>query len=181
MIEIKCPNEFIDIMPYYAAYHRYYWIEQIDLMYSQYHGLSRKRLQTWLDDKRKVFDSIMKYAEERNQFNLSYISLCILLSPVLTPLPSSLLLPLPSPPPPPLSRFLDISWLIQFHVRRLENEFHQSTCKQINMKANLNDFINNTKIEKRRKFYNKDNKSNMKGKDFKNKYARKLKKTIKRY
>ena len=49
------------------------------------------------------------------------------------------------------------------------------------MKANLNDFINNTKIEKRRKFYNKDNKSNMKGKDFKNKYARKLKKTIKRY
>ena len=67
LIEINCPREFIDIMPYNTVDYTYkYWIEQIDLEYSQYYYLSIKKLQTWLNSKKKMFDSIMQYAEKRD-------------------------------------------------------------------------------------------------------------------
>ncbi|RIA89832.1 hypothetical protein C1645_824228 [Glomus cerebriforme] len=66
---INCPRKFIDIIPFihsgYIYCKRYYWKDQIVFEYSQYYGLSKKSKKFWLDNKKRMFDSIMNYAEQR--------------------------------------------------------------------------------------------------------------------
>jgi len=173
---------------------RYYWIEQIDLEYSQYYGLlkRRKKLKFWLNDKKKLFDSIMEYVGQRelrefteSQKTLYYwfypyypfshpLHICrdsflLFISPKSTPQI------IPPPPYPPLSRFFlkDTLQLIQYHIQRLKNETHQST---FNAKARLdsaNNYLDKTKKKKNKRERELNNKFNMqvKGKNFENKFA----------
>jgi hypothetical protein len=197
LVEINCPFEFIDVMPYSSAGYifceYYYWIEQIDLAYSQYYGLSETNQQSWLRDKRLTLDSIMKYVNKRkrklrrNGWYLRYHRLRLYSSPpnpirfILPPLSP----PITSPPPPPLSRFLDLSQIIQFHIQRLENHstYQQMEIVEVDSEINChkndkpNNFISNAKKSKKNKrgtkIYDKCNKFNMKGKHSKNKFAHK--------
>ncbi|CAG8523898.1 4588_t:CDS:2 [Funneliformis caledonium] len=63
------PQELIDIMPFYNKYgDKYYWKEQLDLELNQYTSISHGRLsnlKSWLDDKKNIFDSRMKYAQTK--------------------------------------------------------------------------------------------------------------------
>ncbi|GBC09503.1 hypothetical protein RclHR1_08910007 [Rhizophagus clarus] len=125
IMKIKCPLEFINIMPCahvgYFFCEKYYWKEQVDLAYSQYYGLSKKRKKNWLKDKKQEFDSIMNYVRQRElrkekarYFQGHFLSpytywdtMDDLLYFYSQPSLSYPLFPsLPSPPPsPPLSRF----------------------------------------------------------------------------
>ena len=72
--KVKRPVEFLNVMPYNNKYYRrklkkHYWIKQIDFEYSQYCGLSGTNLQSWLDDKKRILDSIKKFARERENRN----------------------------------------------------------------------------------------------------------------
>jgi hypothetical protein len=58
-------------MPYIIKYDRrkrkrYYWIEQIDFEYSQYCDLSETNSQSWLDDKKRIFNSVNKFIGKRS-------------------------------------------------------------------------------------------------------------------
>ncbi|CAG8737091.1 7138_t:CDS:2 [Funneliformis caledonium] len=75
----KYPKELrdiLDIIPYYDGVDmKYYWMGQISFELYQYLSFLRNdlsNLQSWLNDKKHVFDSIMKYAEaeaaEENQY-----------------------------------------------------------------------------------------------------------------
>ncbi|CAG8722089.1 516_t:CDS:1, partial [Funneliformis mosseae] len=57
-------------MPFINEYgDKYYWKEQLDFEYDQYTVFSHNRsnLQSWLDDKKNTFDSIMKYAKDKQE------------------------------------------------------------------------------------------------------------------
>jgi hypothetical protein len=43
----------------------YYWKKQLDIMYSQYCNLSGENKQCWLDNKKRMLDSKLKYVEQR--------------------------------------------------------------------------------------------------------------------
>ncbi|CAG8665653.1 1766_t:CDS:2 [Funneliformis mosseae] len=73
----KYPKELrdiFDIIPYYDGVDmKYYWMGQISFELYQYLSFLRNdlsNLQSWLNDKKHVFNSIMKYAEaaEENQY-----------------------------------------------------------------------------------------------------------------
>ena len=52
-------------MPYvYCSYigDNKYWKEQIEMAYSQYKGLSNENLKSWLDDQKRMSNSLMKCA-----------------------------------------------------------------------------------------------------------------------
>ena len=80
--KVKRPVEFLNVMPYNNKYYRrklkkHYWIKQIDFEYSQYCGLSGTNLQSWLDDKKRILDSIKKFARERENRNSTRRRRCI--------------------------------------------------------------------------------------------------------
>ncbi len=67
------------IIPYYGTnYGKYYWIKQIDSELSQYlsfsrYVLSKEKLQSWLDYKKNMFDSVMEYTSAKQyKLNRSY-------------------------------------------------------------------------------------------------------------
>ena len=73
--KVKRPAEFLNVMPYNNKYYRrksrkHYWIKQIDFEYSQYCGLSETNLQSWLDDKKRIFDSVKKFVRKREEGNI---------------------------------------------------------------------------------------------------------------
>ena len=60
-----------------AGRDKYFWIEQIDLEYRQYFDLLKKRknkkkLKSWLDNKKQMFDSIMEYDYDHKKQNRSF-------------------------------------------------------------------------------------------------------------
>jgi hypothetical protein len=63
--ENKYPYKFLSIIPCVRVHKLHYWKEQIGFVYSQYHGLSGENLQSWLDDKKYMLDSLMEYVEQR--------------------------------------------------------------------------------------------------------------------
>ncbi|CAB4391048.1 unnamed protein product [Rhizophagus irregularis] len=191
-LKMKYPSEFTNIMPYTDyGIGNYYWIEQIDLAYSQYNNLSKENLQSWLNDKKRTFDSIMEYAELRklneeklNRFPFSFDSLPIFSETLFN------------------RDFRDFSsdwigrinqiyrsmcWvcenctnndienvqqLVQFHIQRLENQ-PTCCCSQTNIKVGLqlkNNYHKNSNESKRNNYIKtRNNKSNMKGKNFRKK------------
>ena len=55
-------------MPYtHYDNNKYYWMEQIDFAYSQYCGLSKENLQSWLDGKKHMSRSIMSYVRRQQR------------------------------------------------------------------------------------------------------------------
>ncbi|CAG8573846.1 2122_t:CDS:2 [Funneliformis mosseae] len=57
-------------MPFINEYgDKYYWKEQLDFEHEQYTVFSHNRsnLQSWLDDKKNTFDSLMKYAKNKQE------------------------------------------------------------------------------------------------------------------
>lgn len=123
IIKIKCPIEFVNIMPCthtgYFFCKKYYWKEKVDLAYSQYYGLFRKEKKIWLDDKKQVFDSIINYVRQRElrkseekektrYYLLSPHAYCDIIEDdfsFLYSFYSRRSLSAPPPPSPPLSRF----------------------------------------------------------------------------
>src|SRR5437763_457821 len=62
------PQELLNVMPCTYVYifcRRYYWKKQIEIAHSQYKGFSNENLQSWLDDKKRMSNSLMNYAEQR--------------------------------------------------------------------------------------------------------------------
>jgi hypothetical protein len=205
IIGIECPKEFVDIMPYthtgFIICNKYYWIEQIDLAYYQYYGLSEKKKKIWLDNSRHIFDSTMNYVRQRHLrefegreklgdylYFYPHLSHCCYLFPlhIITPSRPSRL------PLPPLSRYfvktpLTTSNLLQFHIQRLENEPHQSSFNARIRLNSVNNFLENSNEQKRDNFINIKKKKDkrelnnnfnnfnmkMKGKNFKNKFSHK--------
>ncbi|UZO21587.1 uncharacterized protein OCT59_013974 [Rhizophagus irregularis] len=123
IIKIKCPLEFVNIMPCthtgYFFCKKYYWKEQVDLAYSQYYGLLRKEKKIWLDGKKQVFDSIINYirrrelrkSEEKEKTKYHFLSPHTYCDTIeddfsfLYSFYSRRSLSAPPPPSPPLSRF----------------------------------------------------------------------------
>src|SRR5687767_10545448 len=70
----KYPQELLDVMPYYSYYNKYgtiyYWTEQLYPELNQYSTFFRpkkklrKKFKSWLDDKKKTFDSVMEFAKQ---------------------------------------------------------------------------------------------------------------------
>ncbi|GBC04827.1 hypothetical protein RclHR1_00590013 [Rhizophagus clarus] len=189
LMSINCPKEFIEIMPYthvgLIVCSKYYWIEQLDFAYFQYHSLSKSEKKIWLKNKKRVFDSIMNYVKQRelreyreksffrNWFFFPH-NCDMLLENTRSSSSSSL------PPSPPLFRFFakDLPQLIHYHIQRLESEPSKSTFG-----IKLHDYKNSNerKRDKRVNFIktrkmgekeprNKFNRCNMKGKNFKFSY-----------
>lgn len=183
-LKMKYPSEFINIMPYTDyGIGNYYWIEQIDLAYSQYNNLSKENLQSWLNVKKRMFDSIMEYAELRklneeklNRFPFSFDSLPIFSEPLFDRYFSDLI--------GRINRIYEsICWvcenctnndienvqqLVQFHIQRLENQ-PTCCCSQTNIKVGLqlkNSYHKNHKNSKRNNYIKTRNK---KGKNFRKK------------
>lgn len=125
--EIKYSYKFLSIMPCVRVHKLHYWKEQIDFVYSQYCGLSRENLQTWLDDRKHMLDSLIKYVEQReskkanfrHEFEVDHSNILNFFSSLPQPLPSD-------PPSHPL-RFPP-----RQIVRRLKNN---------------NEEINNNKVD----------------------------------
>src|SRR5581483_6916051 len=96
-------------MPYvYIKYEKYYWIDQIELAYSQYFQCYNFK-ESWLDNRKHKSDSIMKYvrrreSKERTRSNRLYLlpSLFRLRLPPCSPCLSYL-------PHPPLFKLLNDS------------------------------------------------------------------------
>ena len=68
-------------MPYSNKHYRrkpgkHYWIKQIDFEYSQYCGLSGTNLRSWLDDKKRIFDSVKEFVRKREERNKHKVSCC---------------------------------------------------------------------------------------------------------
>jgi hypothetical protein len=60
-------------MPYINKFYRrkkrrHYWIEQINFEYSKYCDLSETNLQSWLDDKKRILDSVNKFLYRNLKF-----------------------------------------------------------------------------------------------------------------
>ncbi|CAB4391039.1 unnamed protein product [Rhizophagus irregularis] len=184
LIDIECPSEFVDIMPYthtgFTICNKYYWKEQLDSAYSQYYGLSKKKKEIWLNNKKQIFDSIMNYVnkrelreiEEREKLDVYF---CFYHHPHLfhtcCDLHYSLLnLRIQTPtrpsrpsrsPLPPLSRFFvkkikdtpsAIPKFLQFHIQRLENVSHQSSSNASIRLNSVNNFLENSNEQKRDNF-----------------------------
>jgi hypothetical protein len=173
---MKYPTEFINIMPYINyGIGDYYWTEQIVLAYSQYNNLSKENLQSWLNDKKRTFDSIMEYVERRKPSEeISYLfpmffdrdfsdwrrirriyeSTCLICENW-------------------VSNDIENVQLFQFHIQRLENQL-TCCCSQANIKKDRlhikNNYHKNSNGSKRCNYIkSKNNKFNVKGKNFKNK------------
>ncbi|CAB4410888.1 unnamed protein product [Rhizophagus irregularis] len=114
--EVRCCEKcFLEktssIMPCVRVHKLHYWKEQIDLLYSQYCGLSRENLQTWLDDKKRMLDSLIKYVEQReskeanfrHEFEVDHSNILNFFSSLPQPLPSD---PPSRPPPRKIARRL---------------------------------------------------------------------------
>jgi hypothetical protein len=54
-------------MPCIRVHKLHYWKEQIDFLYSQYCDLSIENLQSWLDNRKHMLDSLMKYVEQESK------------------------------------------------------------------------------------------------------------------
>ncbi|GES92468.1 hypothetical protein GLOIN_2v1868710 [Rhizophagus clarus] len=185
-LKMKYPSEFINVMPYTNyGIGKYYWAEQIAFAYSQYNNLSKENLQSWLNDKKLVSDSLMEYAERRklNEEKIGYPPFSF---DSLTIFSTSLF-------DRDFGDWMDrITWiyrrcwvyenctntnnvenaqqLVQFHIQRLENEA-TCRCNKVNIKDGLRLKRNYHKNfnESKRNNYIKNNKFNMNGKYFKNK------------
>ncbi|GBC09502.1 hypothetical protein RclHR1_08910006 [Rhizophagus clarus] len=120
IMKIKYPLEFVNIMPCthtgYFLCKKYYWKEQVDLAYTQYYGLSKKKKKkNWLENKKQEFDSIMNYVRQRElrksrekyfqEFFLYPHTYCDIIEDDISYLYSHYLRTPLSPPLPPLSRF----------------------------------------------------------------------------
>ncbi|CAB4391036.1 unnamed protein product [Rhizophagus irregularis] len=123
--EVRCCEKCFlkktsSIMPCVRVHKLHYWKEQIDFVYSQYCGLSRENLQTWLDDRKHMLDSLIKYVEQReskkanfrHEFEVDHSNILNFFSSLPQPLPSDPPShPLPSdqpshPPPRKIARRL---------------------------------------------------------------------------
>ncbi|CAB5215958.1 uncharacterized protein OCT59_013992 [Rhizophagus irregularis] len=111
--EVRCCEKCFlkktsSIMPCVRVHKLHYWKEQIDFVYSQYCGLSRENLQTWLEYRKHMLDSLMKYVEQReskeanfrHEFEVDHSNILNFFSSLSQPLPSDPpSQPLPSDPP----------------------------------------------------------------------------------
>ncbi|RIA99415.1 hypothetical protein C1645_811442 [Glomus cerebriforme] len=174
-IEMKYPLELINILPYTEyKYSKYYWIDQIYLAYNQYYGLSKENLQSWLDDKKPKFHSIMKYVAQRKPIILCPFYPDWFSSPIFPPLLNrrwcdGLYLKSRNWENRIDNNYVEnIPQLIQFQIQKLEK---QSTfCSQVNIKNNLHSKYSPHKHSdelKRNDFVKTKDKFNMKVKNFK--------------
>jgi hypothetical protein len=190
--EIKCPVEFVDVMPYshtgYYICKRYYWKEQVEFAYLRYFGLSKIEKITWLCDKVRAVKSIMKYVRKREfgeerffsrfrRFFFQPHAYCD--ADILLYIPFISQYPPQSPPPfspfPPLfvqsvvkevknvEKVKDISQLIQFHIKRLKNESYQFTFNEKTKLDAVNNFLKNSSKERKRNNFIKTKKKKVKG------------------
>ncbi|RGB41611.1 hypothetical protein C1646_810567 [Rhizophagus diaphanus] len=120
--EVRCCEKCFlkktsSIMPCVRVHKLHYWKEQIDFVYSQYCGLSRENLQTWLNDRKHMLDSLIKYVEQRESKETNFRHEFEEDHSIILNFFSSLPQPLPSDPP---------SYPLQFPpkkiVRRHNNE-----------------------------------------------------------
>jgi hypothetical protein len=157
------PSELINITPYiYYRYANHYWLEQINFVHSQYCDLSEDNLQTWLDSRRRMFDSIMEYAK------MKYAKQRLAPFPrrrrsSLRLLPIIVFHPIRTPSPIPIIRNINNND-INNEIQGLENE---------NSDKKRNNFIKAKKKKSKKEFYKHNNEFNMKGKKFNNKFTHK--------
>ncbi|CAB4377935.1 unnamed protein product [Rhizophagus irregularis] len=159
IIKTKYSQEFLDIIPYrhhvgFFDNEILYWEKQIDLIYSKYCNLPKENLQSWLNDRKHIFNSIMEYSKQRiskDKADTPYVPSLNFWPPI------SMLEPVELP---------SLSFIPQFIPIRRNNTSIQSPDE-----PKRNQFIKSEKKKSTIKFHDNYTSSHMKGKNFKNKFV----------